>query len=397
MWQSAKNVYHLVFAFLASCFYGFPARKMTVIGITGTDGKTTTASLLFHILKAAGKKSALISTVGAEIGEKQYNTGFHVTTPDSQLIQSYIKKAKEAEVTHLVLEVTSHALDQYRTFGIPFAYGVITNITHEHLDYHRTYYRYVKAKFRLILQSKVGILNRDDASYPLLVKLLDGRQNIITYGKLNADYTMNSLLSIKSPLVGEYNKYNLLAASAVSHELGISEEDIKKAVGTYTPPKGRSEIVYDDLFRVMIDFAHTPNAFLHLLSTIKLERKKGKIIHVFGAAGFRDRSKRSRMGEVASNFDDYIILTTEDSRGESVDTILDEIAGGIIRRNNVPEVYRVHDRQKAIDYAVSIASKGDIVVVTGKGHEESMNLGKGEVAWSDHEAVRQAIKIRNEK
>lgn len=397
MWQSAKNAYHLVFAFLASCFYGFPAREMTVIGVTGTDGKTTTASLLFHILKVAGKKSALISTVGAEIGEKQYNTGFHVTTPDSQLIQSYIKKAKEAGVTHLVLEVTSHALDQYRTFGIPFAYAVITNITHEHLDYHGTYERYVEVKSRLILQSKVGVLNRDDTSYPMLLKLLDGRPNIITYGKRDADYAMDSLRSVKSSLTGEYNQYNLLAASAVSQELGISLEDIKKAAGTYTLPKGRSEIVYDNSFRVMIDFAHTPNAFLHLLSTIKQDRKQGRIIHVFGAAGFRDRSKRPRMGEIASDYDDCIILTTEDSRGESVDTILDEIASGIIRRNNFPEVYRVIDRQKAIDFAVSIANKGDIVVVTGKGHEESMNMGKGEVAWSDHEAVRKAIVTRNEK
>lgn len=397
MWQNAKNAYHLVFAFLVSSLHGFPARGMTVIGVTGTDGKTTTASLLFHILKTAGKKSALISTVGAEIGDKQYKTGFHVTTPDSQLIQSYITKAKHEGVTHLVLEVTSHALDQHRTFGIPFAYGVITNITHEHLDYHGTYERYVKAKLRLIRQAKIGILNRDDASYPMVVKLLQGRKGIITYGKRDADYTMESVLSLKSRLTGEYNMYNLLAASAVSQELGISHENIRKAAATYTPPKGRSEIVYDNLFCVMIDFAHTPNSFSHLLSTIRHERKHGRMIHVFGAAGYRDRSKRPLMGEIASSYDDCIVLTTEDSRGESVDTIFDEIMRGITRKNNVPEVYRVVDRQKAIDFAVSIATKGDIVIITGKGHEETMNLGKGEIAWSDHDAVRKAIETRDEK
>lgn len=370
---------------------------MTVIGVTGTDGKTTTVSLLFHILKEDGKRVALISTVGAMIGDSQYNTGFHVTTPDSRLIQSYIKKSKNAGCTHLILEVTSHALDQHRAYGIPFEIGVLTNITHEHLDYHKTYRNYVVAKSRLIQSANIGIINKDDTSYPLVAKLLKGKKRIITYGMTDADYTRKTIGSFKTNLIGDYNLYNILAATAVSDQLGISMDNIKKSVETFTLPKGRTEVVYRDEFTVMIDFAHTPNAFKQLLSTLKKTKNRGKIIHVFGSAGLRDGSKRPFMGEIASEFDDCIIITAEDPRSEPVDKIIGEIASGIIQLKDYPKVYKISDRQAAIDFAISIAGKRDIVVVTGKGHEESMNLGKGEIAWSDHEAVKKAIAKRYEK
>lgn len=396
MWQQLKNIYHLSKAFLTCVAYGFPARGMTVIGVTGTDGKTTTASLLFHILRQDGKNAALISTVGAVIGEKEYGTGFHVTTPDSRLIQSYIKKAKEFGVTHLVLEVTSHALDQHRTFGIPFAVGVITNITHEHLDYHKTYSRYLYAKSKLIQRSLVGVINKDDSSYGQLVHLLQ-KKKIITFGMKGADVTKDNIKDFKSHLIGEYNAYNILAAAAVAKHLGVPAEVVKAAVGSFRLPKGRTEVVYSDGFTVMIDFAHTPNAFENLLSTLKKSRNKGRLIHVFGAAGQRDGAKRPVMGEIASRYDDVIVLTAEDPRGESVMKISQEIEKGIIRLRDFPEVTMIEDRQKAIEFAVSLAAKDDIVVITGKGHEESMNLGRGEVVWSDHEAVSSALVKRYEK
>lgn len=397
MWQQAKNIYHLVVALVVGCYFGFPARGMIIIGVTGTDGKTTSASLIYHILSISGKNAALISTVGAIIKGKEYDTGFHVTTPSSIALQSYLKRAKNVGVEYVVLEVTSHALDQNRTLCIPFAIGVLTNITREHLDYHKTYENYVVAKSRLIQSANTGILNKDDASYPLVVKILKGKKKIITYGMTDADYTKQTISSFKTNLIGDYNLYNMLAATAVSDQLGISMDNIKKAVETFTLPKGRAEVVYCDAFTVMIDFAHTPNAFKQLLSTLKKTKNHGKIIHVFGAAGQRDVSKRPFMGEIASEFDDCIIITAEDPRSEPVDKIIAEITSGIIQLKDYPKVYKISDRQAAIDFAISIAGKGDVVVVTGKGHEESMNLGRGEIAWSDHEAVKKAIAKRYEK
>lgn len=376
----------------------FPARGMTIIGVTGTDGKTTTASLIYHILAKSGKNAALISTVGAIIKGKEYDTGFHVTTPDSITLQSYLRKAKNAGVEYVVLEVTSHALDQNRTSGIRFAIGVITNISHEHLDYHKTYEKYVAAKAKLLKQANTAILNKDDKSYLLLLKPLRslGRK-IVTYGMENADVSKAITSSFESNLPGEYNEYNVLAATAVCLQLHINENSIKQAIASFVLPKGRAEIVYSDGFTVMIDFAHTPNAFRNLLKTLKKSKGAGRLIHVFGAAGLRDSSKRRSMGEIASEYDDVIVLTAEDPRTEQVTKITEQIASGIIHVGDVPQVVTIADRQEAIAYAVQLAKKHDIVVVTGKGHERSMNYGSGEVVWSDHEAVTKALSKQHEK
>jgi UDP-N-acetylmuramoyl-L-alanyl-D-glutamate--2,6-diaminopimelate ligase len=223
------------------------------------------------------------------------------------------------------------------------------------------------------------------------------KKKIITFGMKGADVTKDNIKDFKSHLIGEYNAYNILAAAAVAKHLGVPAEVVKAAVGSFRLPKGRTEVVYSDGFTVMIDFAHTPNAFENLLSTLKKSRNKGRLIHVFGAAGQRDGAKRPVMGEIASRYDDVIVLTAEDPRGESVMKISQEIEKGIIRLRDFPEVTMIEDRQKAIEFAVSLAAKDDIVVITGKGHEESMNLGRGEVVWSDHEAVSSALVKRYEK
>ncbi len=403
MWQSIKNFYHLAMAVLANVFYGFPSKKLTVIGVTGTDGKTTTVNLIYHILKTAGKQVSMISSVGAVINGKNYDTGFHVTTPSSWQLQSFLKKAEG----YLVLEVTSHALDQYRVWGINFAVGVLTNVTNEHLDYHKTYENYAATKAKLLKIAKVAVVNKDDEAYGIIAE-----SEWITYGLSNNSDVNPENFPFKTKLVGEFNKYNILAGAAAGRALGIDNPAIRKAISSFKLPIGRMEVVHPSTssgqvdFTVMIDFAHTPNALEQVLSTVK-KNTKGRLIHVFGSAGERDFQKRPEMGRVSGKYADVIILTAEDPRSESVEKITDRIEEGIRKlevRSQPPEaslakggkleVRKIADRQEAITTAVKMVKKGDVVIITGKGHEQSMNYGKGEVAWSEHEAVKQALKKR---
>lgn len=407
MLRKLKNIAHLFEAVLANLFYGFPARKLTVIGVTGTDGKTTTASLIHHILSSNGHKTSMITTVGAKIIDTDYDTGFHTTTPSAFSLQKYIKKAVNAKSEYLILETTSHALDQNRTFGIPFSIGVLTNVTHEHLDYHKTYENYLKTKIKLLKKSKIGILNMDDGSYSKAQQLLLGKKTI-SYSKESISANFNeSLFEQSKDLLDDVNASNYLAAFSVCKALGVGTKEILSSFATFKLPVGRQEVVYDKNFKVIIDFAHTPGAFEKILFDVK-KSTKGRLVHVFGAAGKRDSTKRKLMGKISSQYSDLIILTAEDPRGESVIKINGEIEKGInkkfIRINSgvIPTkqshlnlLFDIPDRKEAIEFAILSAKKGDTVLITGKGHEKSMNLGKGEIPWSDHEAVKNALKKTN--
>lgn len=387
MVREFKNRYHLAQAIASNIRYGFPAKRLTVIGVTGTDGKTTTASLLHAILQKAGFKSALITTIGAYIGNEFYETGFHTTTPSSTSLQKYIKKAVKDGCTHLVLEVTSHALDQNRAWGIPFRMGIVTNVTHEHLDYHKTYDKYVMAKARLLKKVNYAILNMDDDSYPLLKKNVD-TDKIFSYSLTSSDASIRAdTLPSKMAIVGDFNKQNALAAAAAAKLLAVPIEIIKEAVSTFMAPEGRQEIVHDAEFKVMVDFAHTPNAFEKVLPEIK-KMTPGRLIHVFGAAGKRDALKRPYMGNASSKYADIIILTAEDPRGEKVEIINTQIMAGFARE---VELFSLSDRKEAIEKAISLAKKGDTVLITGKGHEKSMNYAGEEIAWNDKEEVYDAL------
>lgn len=402
MLRTLKNTYHLGRAAVALSLSRNPAKDMTVIGVTGTDGKTTTATLIYHILKNAGGKAALITTLGAKIGDTTYDTGFHTTTPSSFALQKYIRKAREERCKFLVLEVTSHALDQNRVFGIPFSIGVVTNITHEHLDYHKTYENYVKAKTKLLNSSKVCVLNLDDNSFEFISRFLQKTNKpLITYAMKNenADVTPK-LFNFKSNMHGDFNLMNCLAAVAVAKCLGLGDSTIKAAIESFEPPVGRQEIVFEKDFRIIIDFAHTPNAFLQVLPQIQ-NQTSGRLIHVFGTAGKRDSSKRKSMGEASSRFANIIVLTSEDPRGEDINQIIEQISLGLddkfvlsdlqnTQRENI--FYVIPDRKRAIEFAISIAKKGDTVILTGKGHEQSMNYGNGETSWSEHDAVKEGLK-----
>lgn len=395
MWQRTKNFYHLGMAIISNAWFKFPSRKLTVIGVTGTDGKTTTTSLIYHILHAAGFNASMVSSVGAIIGGKNYDVGFHVTTPSSFSLQRFLNKAvadgKGSNPNYLVLETTSHALDQYRVFGIKFDFGVLTNVTHEHLDYHKTYENYVETKAKLLKMSRVAIVNKDDESYALLnskFKILNSK--LITYG-MGKDANVNpENFPFKTDLIGDYNKYNILAAASACKVLGIKDAVIKKAIESFVAPKGRGDVVYAKDFKVMIDFAHTPNAIGQILKALR-PMVKGEIIHVFGSAGARDVTKRPLMGEMSSKYADVIILTSEDPRREPVEKITDEIAAGI---NKKTKVNKIIDRKKAISEAIKLAKKNDFVLITGKSHEKSMNYGNGEEPWDEYGAVKEALKDR---
>lgn len=400
--QAIKNMYHLVKADIANWYYQKPSEKLKVIGVTGTDGKTTTSSLIYHILKSAGKKVSLISTVSATIGHESYDTGFHVTTPSPFTVQKYLRQAADDGDEYFVLETTSHGLDQFRVFGVHFTIGLITNVTHEHLQYHKTYENYVKAKARLIEWADFGIINKDDKSYQYLKNIKS--KKVVTYGlKTDADYSFDISNTIGQHLA-DFNKYNYLGAYIVCHELGISDEDIFAAMKTYKLPPGRLEVVYDKEFKVIIDFAHTPNALHEALQSIKAVHKpKGRIIHLFGAAAFRDDSKRPLMGDESASHADTTIITEEDYRTEDPHQIARQIAVGFTKNNweqvdrdsytGKPKTFTsiVH-RQEAIDKALAIVKPGDIIVLTGKGHEQSLNRNGKEYPWDDKKAVLERIK-----
>ncbi len=367
---------------------GYPARKLIVIGVTGTDGKTTTCHLIYEILKKAGLKVAMLSTVAGYIGGEEIDTGFHVTTPDARFLQPFIKRVVDAGMTHLILETTSHGLDQHRVLGCNIKIAVITNITHEHLDYHKTMANYIAAKAKILRGARVAVLNQDDPATAGLSSRVNRLTKIVPFTKWS-----DSRRSLA--LAGDYNRYNIAAAAAVVKELGVSIKELE-VINNFTGIPGRmEEIKLGQNFRAIVDFAHTPNALEQVLSTLKnskFEFRNSKLILVFGCAGLRDKSKRPLMGQIAVKYADKIIITAEDPRTEKLDDIYKGIIGSLSNEQCAMSI-RVDDRQQAINKAVKLAKKGDIVIVTGKGHEKSMCFGKTEFPWSDREAVEKAIKM----
>ncbi|MCD6400567.1 MAG: UDP-N-acetylmuramoyl-L-alanyl-D-glutamate--2,6-diaminopimelate ligase [Anaerolineales bacterium] len=413
---------------ISSAFYGNPARRLTVIGVTGTDGKTTTSNMIYRIIKAAGIDVGMISTVNAMIGDRVLDTGFHVTTPEAPDVQHYLSEMLNAGLTHAVLEVTSHGLEQKRVGECQFDIGVITNIQHEHLDYHKTYRNYQQAKgllFQSLAQTqektqgnyRLAVLNKDDQSYSFLSALLKedeerGRVRIFTYGlnpsadvqakqiifsKTGTDFLLEinqNEMKVHLNLLGSYNVSNALAAITVTVlGLGIESEIAIDAIARLKSIPGRMEqINLGQPFNVIVDFAHTPNALKQALISVR-QMTRGRVIAVFGSAGLRDREKRGMMAEVSSQYADVSIFTAEDPRTESLDDILAEMADAARSRGGKESktYYRIPDRGNAIRYALNLARPHDLVIVLGKGHEQSMCFGEREYPWDDRTAVRAAL------
>lgn len=413
-YRKIKNLYHFFQAVLANLYYGFPSRKLFVIGVTGTDGKTTTTHMIYHILKRAGIKTSMISSIYADIGGKIYETGLHTTTPSSFDIQSFLSLAAEKGHTHFIIETTAHGIDQSRIWGIDFFVSVLTNVTHEHLesiagyDYFKNIDSYLKTKAQLLLLSKTAIVNRDDDSFSRIVKILkENNHDFKTYGKMgNVDCNLNTVAAI--PTIGLMNRYNMTAAYCVCRNLGIKHNDIIKALKQFKLPKGRLDLVFDKDFKCIVDFAHTVNSIRQALVTIRedfLDQSSGRLIHVFGAAGLRDRTKRLLMGEASGEYSDAVILTEEDYRTEDPEEICAEIAKGLKRRGfkyvlpanfhgKNREFTTIIDRKLAIQKAIKLARKSDVVVLTGKSHEKSLARGHKEYPWDEYEVINSALELK---
>lgn len=347
MLRKLKNFGHLLEAVLANIYYGWPGKKLTVIGVTGTDGKTTTTSLIYHILTFAGLKTSVLSTLSSA----------HTTTPDSWKLQKFLAQSLKNKCTHVVLEISSHAIDQNRIWGIPFAVGVLTNIAdNEHLDYHKTFANYQNTKLRFLKSCKRA-----------------------------PDWHELGGFRFETQLIGTFNQENCLAAIAAAKALGIEDEVVRRAIASFGPLPGRLEIVVKKPFTVIVDFAHTPQAFEKVLPEAKKFGKR--LIHVFGCTGSRDRGKRPIMGAIAAKYDDEIILTHEDTYSESKAKIINDIAAGIGR-----PYQKFLDRRAAIKRALELARPGDVVLLTGVGHQKTMNLGGKEIPWSDQKTVLELMK-----
>lgn len=410
MWQGLKNIYHFFVAFLANVWYGFSSRKLTVIGVTGTSGKTTTTHMIYEILKEAGYKVSLLSTIKAVIGGKEYDTGFHVTTPDPHVLPKFLKIAVQNGDTHFVLEVSSHALDQNRAAFVRFSVGVLTTLAHEHLDYHKTFANYARAKFKLLHASKTAVLPRVGISEEVkqAVEYSHLRGKVETFGLAQGDETQKKWqLRLKSK--AEFNVLNGLAAAAAADAVGVSKEVIQKALSRFSSIPGRyEEIPTGKEFRVIIDFAHKPDALEAALISARNEVKgNGRIIAMYGCASQRDVLKRPMMGAISARLAEITVLTDEDPRHEDPLKIINEIAQGCVR-GGAQEAHILHptsysmakniffkipNRKEAIEFIIQkLAKKGDIILLCGKGHEQSMNYNGTELPWSEHNAVKEALK-----
>lgn len=424
-------------AVAANVVYGFPGRRLRVIGVTGTNGKTTTSHLIGAILQAAGYETAIASTVAFQIGTNREANALNMTTPNPWVLQKFLARAIRAGCHVAVIETTSHALDQERVWGIRYEAVVMTNLTHDHLDYHKTFDAYREAKLRLFAhQPRVAVVNADDASAPQFLALPAGRQ--LTYGlEAKADVTARKLMleptgslftavtpagqtAINLQLPGRFNVANALAAIAVGVSQGIALETIKQALERVAGVPGRMERVdVGQDFTVLIDYAHTPDAFEQIYSTLR-PVTRGRLIHVFGATGDRDKTKRPIMGALAARSADLVVLTTDEPYREKPEEIIDEIVGGITRGRPKQPVkkkegsttgegewwWRVTDRRRAIAAALEMARHDDVVLITGMGDERWMTIADGSggikrIPWNERRIVKdlllQSMKTNNTK
>jgi UDP-N-acetylmuramoyl-L-alanyl-D-glutamate--2,6-diaminopimelate ligase len=404
LFRKLKNIYHLLQAIFANVWYRFPGNNLICIGVTGTDGKSTTANLIYHILQTAGKKTGVISTVACKINDENFNIGFHTTTPSASHMQKLLKEMVERKCKYAVIEVASHGIDQKRIWGIKFKVGVLTNITREHLDYHGNLGEYMRTKLAFMQSAKIACIN---VKYKNDFK---SSKIIFTYGINAGDYkaenisrymftltTPNNSYQIKHQLLGEFNIENIMAAYVACDVLGIEKEKIQDGIRDFKGIKGRlEEIINDSNLRVFVDFAHTPNAIEQVLKTLKEEFPAARIIHVYGATGMRDRDKRPIMGEISGTMADICVLTTEDTYGEDPLRIVLSIEKGVKKTSKIlNESYFIEpDRRKAFTLAVEMARPGDVVVATGVGHQTTLNVGH-EIEWSDQEELRKILASTN--
>lgn len=404
---------HLIESMLMNIRYGFPSRHMHVIGVTGTNGKTTTTLMIHAMLADAGYKVGVLSTVAYGVGKELTSQVEHMTTTQAGVLQKRLRSFKKQGVEWVVVETSSHSLAQHRVWGIPYEIAVMTNLTRDHLDYHGTFAAYGRAKIRLFEIAakhgmKLGIGNADDNNF---VAFLDKTPNRVSYGIKEGDvraenieqaldhvsYTAHAgddTYNITVHIPGLFNVYNSLAVVSVGRAVGLSKEQIEHGIASLVGVEGRMNVIDEGQpFKVIVDFASTPDGFERLFEAVQ-PIVKGKLIAVFGSAGRRDESKRAMQGEIAAKNADIVILTEEDDRDVDGNKILDEIAEGAKKAGKVEgkDLFKILNREEAIGFAMTQAKKADdMVVLLGKGHEKTIERKDGTYPWNEADVARAAL------
>jgi UDP-N-acetylmuramoyl-L-alanyl-D-glutamate--2,6-diaminopimelate ligase len=404
---------HLVEAVLMNIRYGFPGKRVRIIGVTGTNGKTTTSFMIHRLLHESGIKVGLLSTVASGIGSNIVPQSEHITTVRAGVLQKTLREYADAGVEWVVVETSSHSLAQHRVWGVPYEIAVMTNITHEHLDYHGTFENYVEAKRRLFKIAnkhglRFGVVNKQDPSADTFVKTV---ANVTTYGigagelsathvKLAADHSSfkatidDDSYDIRVNIPGEFNVSNGLAAIAVGRKLGLSKAEIEKGIAALEGVQGRMNVINEgQKFQVIVDFASTPDAFERFFESVR-PLTKGKLIAVFGSAGRRDEEKRAEQGRIAGHYADIVIVTEEDDRDVDGNQIMAQIAVGAkgSGKKDGKDLFLILNREEAIGFAMTQASsKDDVVVLLGKGHELTIERADGEYPWNEADVARAAL------
>jgi UDP-N-acetylmuramoyl-L-alanyl-D-glutamate--2,6-diaminopimelate ligase len=408
---------HLIEAILLNAINGFPLRGLKVIGVTGTNGKTSTSFLIHKMLVESGYNAGLMTTVAYGVGQDIKPQIAHMTSVSVPLLIKRIKAMKAQGMDWLVLETTSHALAQHRTWGMPFSIAVMTNVTHEHLDYHGTFENYAAAKRKLFEQTnrnkkgmRIGVINAEDPSAQDFASAI---ANPISYGQGQGDLQASDIkltpagshyaakigddsYQIECKLPGSFNVSNSLAAVAVGRALGLTKDQIEQGIASLEGVEGRmTRIDEGQNFDVIVDFAHTPDSFEKLFKDLR-PVVKGKLICLFGSAGRRDEAKRAVQGELAGNYCDEVIVTEEDDRDIDGVEIMNQIASGAEKAGKTRDqnLFLVHDRTEAIKFALSRAQPGDTVILLGKGHEKTIERADGEHPWDEIATTHELLKSR---
>lgn len=412
--KNIKNyLWHFPKAVLANIIYGFPARKIKVIGVAGTKGKTTTTYLISQLLESYGKKTALLSTAVIKIGDQEKLNDLKMTSPSSFYIQKFLKKTLKEGCDYLVLETSSHALKQFRTWGIEFEAVVITNLIPDHLEYHKTKEDYILTHKKMISnKTKILVLNNDD-EYSKDFKNLN-TPKILIGEKATSDFKIEnySLLENGSriafsyknqeyncflPLIGKFNVYNFLSAVACLKGLDFQIAKISEKSLKLKPAPGRVEVVYDNDFKIIVDYAHSPESFESLFLALK-PFVKGKLIAVTGACGERDRNKRPKMGELLAFYSDLVVITNDDPYGEDPEQIAQDLISGLVKSNKFQETknfWKILDRREGIKKGIELANNNDVVVILGKGPEQWQVFKNYKIPWDDRKIAKEIVEAKN--
>jgi len=424
--ESAILFYHRLRAYLAAGYYRFPANRVRVIGVTGTNGKTTTCHLITAILEEAGHRVGMVTTTTIRLNRHSRVNKVKMTTPDPFQLQRLIRKMVDQGAEYLVLETSSHALSQSRDWGISYDLAVMTNLTREHLDYHHTFQEYRAAKFRLFKNltksirkpkmPKIAVLNRDDRSFQKFSKAETDRT--FSYGILRGDvmavspsyyeegseFLVDSSAGrqrIKTNLPGRFNIYNALAAISAGIALGVDLKTIARALAKIPGIPGRMEVIDEGQeFKVIVDYAHTPDGLNQVLETLK-PTLRGRLIAVVGAEGRRSKTKRPLLGALCGRYADFVIITNVDPRDEDPKEIINQVAEGVARgvregqkKRLGREIFKIESRRQAFKKAFDLARPQDTVLLLAKGAEQALELKNKTIAWDDRKVARQLLRAR---